>query len=158
MRSGNPLTPFVTANRSRSLWAPSQGPGIGFDRPSFAPGATHESAVAGLPERWFNPSAFVLQRAGTFGNAGRGTLIGPDLRTFDLALMRTFPLHRWKESAGLQFRVEAFNLFNHANFGPPQLTVFAGQADNEAPLTSFGQVRATVTSARQIQLGLRLNF
>jgi hypothetical protein len=85
-------------------------------------------------------------------------MIGPDLRSFDLALMRTFPLHRWKESAGLQFRVETFNLFNHANFGPPQLTVFAGQADNEAPLSSFGQVRATVTAARQIQLGLRLNF
>lgn len=158
MRSGNPLTPFVTANRSRSLWAPSQGPGIGFDRPNFAPGATHQSAVAGRPEQWFNPAAFQLQRAGTFGNAGRGTLIGPDLRSFDLALMRTFPLSRWKDGAGLQLRLETFNLFNRANFGPPQLTAFAGQADNEAVLSSFGQVRATVTSARQIQLGLRFNF
>ena len=38
MRSGNPLTVFVQTNRSRSLWAPSLGPGTGPDRPSYAPG------------------------------------------------------------------------------------------------------------------------
>ena len=34
MRSGNPLTPFLQTNRSRSLWSPSLGPGTGPDRPS----------------------------------------------------------------------------------------------------------------------------
>jgi hypothetical protein len=38
MRSGQPLTVFVTANRSRSQWNPSRGPGIGQDRPGYAPG------------------------------------------------------------------------------------------------------------------------
>ena len=38
VRSGNPLTAFVRGNRSRSQWAPSIGPGLGFDRPSMAPG------------------------------------------------------------------------------------------------------------------------
>lgn len=155
MRSGNPLTAFVRGNRSRSQWAPSLGPGIGFDRASLAPGRTHESAVVGGPDGYFDPSAFILPPAGTLGALGRGTFIGPNLRSFDLSLTKNFPI---SERAGLQFRGEAFNLFNHANFGPPNLTVFPGSADNEAPLSTFGRIRNTVTSSRQIQLGLRLSF
>ena len=41
---------------------------------------------------------------------------------------------------------------------PPQLIAFAGAADNEAPLASFGRVRNTITSARQVQLGVRVSF
>ena len=65
---------------------------------------------------------------------------------------------RIAERAGLQFRAEAFNLFNRANFGPPNLIAFAGSADNEQPLSTFGRIRTTVTSSRQIQFGLRLSF
>jgi hypothetical protein len=121
----------------------------------MAPGRTHESAVLGSPDQYFDPSAFVLQPAGTLGKLGRGTFIGPNLRTFDLSVMKEFAI---TERTGIQFRAEAFNLFNHANFGPPNLTVFAGTADNEPPLSTFGRIRTTVTSSRQIQLGLRLSF
>ncbi|MEJ7606583.1 MAG: hypothetical protein WKF37_10000, partial [Bryobacteraceae bacterium] len=137
-RSGNPLTAFVRSNRSRSLWAPSLGPGIGNDRPSLAPGRTHESAILGSPDRYFDPSAFSLQPAGTLGTLGRGTFIGPGLHTFDLSTMKNFQV---SEDASLQFRVEAFNLLNRANFGVPNLIVFGGTADNEAPLATFGRIR-----------------
>jgi hypothetical protein len=158
-RSGNPLTVFVQANRSRSQWQPSLGPGIGRDRASIAPGYTYETAVLGRPEQYFDPRAFVLQPAGTLGNTGRGAFIGPNLRTFDLAAVKNTKLTSLLgESGNLQIRVEAFNLFNRANFAPPALTAFAGAADNEAPLSTFGRIRSTVTSARQIQLGLRLAF
>ncbi|HKO61326.1 MAG TPA: TonB-dependent receptor, partial [Pyrinomonadaceae bacterium] len=158
-RSGNPLTVFVQGNRSRSLWQPSLGPGIGRDRASIAPGYTYETAVLGRPEQYFDPKAFVLQPAGTLGNTGRGAFIGPNLRTFDLAAVKNTRLTRWfGDGANLQIRVEAFNLFNRANFAPPPLTVFAGAANNEAPLSTFGVIRSTVTSARQVQLGLRLAF
>ncbi|HKO45245.1 MAG TPA: TonB-dependent receptor [Pyrinomonadaceae bacterium] len=158
-RSGNPLTVFVQGNRSRSLWQPSLGPGIGRDRASIAPGYTYETAVLGRPEQYFDPSAFVLQPIGTLGNTGRGAFIGPNLRTFDLAAVKNTRLTSWfGDGANLQIRVEAFNLFNRANFAPPPLTVFAGAANNEAPLSTFGVIRSTVTSARQIQLGLRLAF
>ena len=40
----------------------------------------------------------------------------------------------------------------------PNLTAFAGAADNEPVLGSFGRIRNTVTSARQMQLGVRLRF
>ena len=89
MRSGNPVTPFVAANRSLSQWSPSLGPGTGPDRPSYAPGRGPENAVTGDPNRWFDPSAFVLQPAGTYGNVGRNELIGPDLRTVDAAFTRS---------------------------------------------------------------------
>ena len=88
VRSGNPLTVFVQNNRSRSLWQPSLGPGIGRDRPSYAPGFGADNAVTGNPEQWFNPAAFVLQPAGTFGNTGRGDFIGPNLRTVDLSFTK----------------------------------------------------------------------
>ncbi len=159
MRSGSPLTPFVQTNRSRSLWSPSLGPGTGPDRPSYAPGRGPENAVTGDPARWFDPTAFVLQPAGTFGNVGRNELIGPDLRTVDLALSRIFTLNRLSAGRGrLELRAEVFNVFNRANFGPPSLVAFGGTVDNETPLASFGQIRTTITSARQAQLGIRVSF
>jgi hypothetical protein len=157
-RSGNPLTVFVQNNRSRSQWSPSIGPGIGLDRPGIAPGFTHESAVTGDPEGYFVPEAFVLQPAGTLGSLGRGTFIGPNLRTFDLSAIKNTRWALLGERTNIQFRIEAFNLFNRANFAPPALTAFVGAADNERPLSTFGRIRSTVTSSRQIQLGLRVTF
>jgi hypothetical protein len=158
MRSGNPLTVFVQNNRSRSLWQPSLGPGIGRDRPSYAAGFGPDNAVTGDPNQWFNPAAFVLQPAGTFGNTGRGDFIGPNLRTVDLSLVKDVTVPALGDGGRLELRVEAFNIFNRANFGPPTLIAFGGSADNEQPLASFGRVRNTVTTARQIQLGIRLRF
>jgi hypothetical protein len=158
VRSGNPLTVFVQNNRSRSLWQPSLGPGIGRDRPSYAPGYGPDTAVLGNPNQWFNPAAFVLQPAGTFGNTGRGDFIGPNLRTVDLSLVKDTAWSALGADGRLEVRIEAFNILNRANFGPPTLIAFAGTTDNEQPLASFGRVRNTVTSARQIQLGVRIRF
>jgi hypothetical protein len=156
VRSGNPLTVFVSTNRSRSQWSPSIAPGIGLDRVHMAPGFTHQSAVLGGPDQYFDPRAFLLQPAGTLGNLGRGALIGHNLRTIDLSFVKN---NRVWDRANFQFRVEAFNLANRANFGPPNLIAFTGSAgDAEAPLSSLGRARATVTAARQIQLGLRVSF
>lgn len=157
MRSGYPLTVFVQANRSRSQWFPSLGPGLGRDRPNMTPGFSYEDAVTGNPGAYFNPTAFTLQAGGYLGNVGRGAFLGPNLRNLDLAAIKTTRLP-WLENLLLQFRAEAFNILNRANFGVPALLAFAGAADNEKPLGSLGQIRATVTSARQIQLGLKLTF
>jgi hypothetical protein len=157
VRSGNPLTVFVTGNRSRSQWAPSLGPGIGRDRPSYAPRRTADDAVVGRPDQWFDPSAFVTQPAGTFGNTGRGDFEGPNLRTVDLSLTKSARWSRFGDSR-LEFRLEAFNVLNRANFAPPNLSVYAGAADVEQPLPNFGRIRSTVTSSRQIQLGVRVVF
>jgi hypothetical protein len=154
-RSGSPLTVFVSGNRSRSGWAPSLGPGIGQDRASMAPGYTHQSAVLGGPDQYFDPRAFVLSAPGTLGNLGRGTFIGPGLKGFDLAALKSFRLGAWNENARIQFRAESFNLFNHANFAPPSLLAIS---TTTGPLGGFGRIRSTVTSSRQIQFALRLQF
>ena len=156
MRTGQPLTVFVNTNRSRSQWNPSRGPGIGQDRPDYAPGFGPGNAVLGRPEQWFNPAAFKLQPAGTFGNTGRGDFTGPNLRTLDLAFTK---VATWAPEGGrVEFRVEAFNILNRANFGVPELRAFAGSRDDEPVLATLGRISNTVTSARQVQLGVRVQF
>ena len=152
MRSGSPLTVFLATNNSRSQWSPSQAPGIGFDRPSLAPGRTHESAVTGNPDAYFDASAFVLPPAGTLGTLGRGTFIGPNFRSFDLSAAKNTRAAWLGENGNVQFRVEAFNLFNRTNFGIPNLIAFS---------PSFGRISLPVNpgrAARQIQLAVRLSF
>ncbi len=159
VRSGSPLTVFVQNNRSRSLWQPSLGPGIGRDRASYAPGFDADNAVTGDPNAWFNPAAFALSAGGHVRQHRPRRLHRPESpHRRSLAREgrdRSAPLG---SGGRLEVRIEAFNIFNRANFGPPQLIAFAGAADGEAPLASFGRVRNTITSARQIQLGVRVQI
>ncbi len=74
------------------------------------------------------------------------------------SISRQFAWSKIGSRTRIDLRVEVFNLLNRANFGPPALVVFAGAADGEAPLPSFGQIRTTVTSSRQTQIGLRVTF
>ena len=69
-----------------------------------------------------------------------------------------FPWGRLGSAGRVELRVDAFNVFNRANFNTPSLLAFAGTADGQAPLPTFGRIRQTATSARQIQLGIRLQF
>jgi hypothetical protein len=169
LRSGQPLTVFVQNNRSQSKWNPSNSPTLGRDRPSLAAGYTYESAVLGRPDQWFDPKAFVLQASGTLGNTGRNAFTGPNLRSFDLAAVKNTRWAKLGDQTNIQFRLEAFNLLNRANFGTPVLQAFAGtplnnntplpdSAGQPATISTLGLIRSTVTSARQIQLGLRISF
>ncbi len=155
MRSGQPLTVFVQGNRSRSQWSPSIAPTVGLDRPDLVAGRSAESAVLGRPGQWFDPTAFRLQPAGMMGTSPRGAFRGPNLRTIDVAAIKSV---RLRGSARAELRFEVFNLLNRANFGNPTLVAFAGASDNEQPLASFGRIRSTVTAARQMQLGVRIAF
>jgi hypothetical protein len=58
----------------------------------------------------------------------------------------------------VQFRLEVFNVLNHANFAVPDRTVFAAAAPSEAPLATAGRITRTITSARQVQLGVKFLF
>lgn len=61
-----------------------------------------------------NPGAFAAPRGLTFGDAGRNSVRNPNRTNFDMALIKNFKI---KESMGLEFRAEAFNVFNHTEFG-----------------------------------------
>ena len=86
------------------------------------------------------------------------TTLSGAARVFDLSLVKNTRWDWLGEEGAVQLRLEAFNLFNRANFAPPSLIVFTGAADNEQPLSTFGRIRSTTTSSRQVQLGVRLTF
>ena len=61
----------------------------------------------------FNPAAFTLPQGLTFGNAGRSDARNPNRINFDMGVFKHFAI---KESTAVEFRAEAFNIFNHPQF------------------------------------------
>jgi hypothetical protein len=107
----------------------------------------------GTPDLYFDPCLFVpAPTPQTLGNLGRNTLILPGRATVDFTLSKNFAL---TEVAKLQFRMEAYNLFNHANFAIPVLNSFDASNRSNAEI---GRITTTSTSARQVQFGLKLTF
>ena len=142
--SGFPFTPQIGSNRS------GDGDTRNPDRPSLN-AAFSGPVILGNPNEWFNPAAFILPPAGTYGDLGRGTYSGPGLVSLDTSLLKNTPL---SERANLQFRAEFFNVLNHTNLGTPNAIVFSGTAVSP----SAGLITATATTSRQIQFGLKLLF
>jgi hypothetical protein len=142
--SGFPITPQTGANRS------GDGDTRNPDRPSWNP-AFSGPVVLENQTQWFNPQAFVLPAVGTWGNVGRGTLVGPGLANLDLSISKNTAL---TERTDLQFRAEFFNALDRANFGTPNPIVFTGTTYS----SSAGLITATATTSRQIQFGLKLIF
>jgi hypothetical protein len=106
--------------------------------------------------QWFNTSCFALQPLGTYGNAGRDTIIGPNLWNMDNSLGKDFRVSRISENFTVQFRAEAFNILNHPSFQllAANTQIFAGAALN----ASAGKIQATNSSPRQLQLALKIVF
>ncbi len=84
-----------------------------------------------------------------FGNTKPGILKGPDQINTDLSLAKLFPLGFIHEKSNVEFRVEAFNVFNHAQFANPTTDV---------ALPTFGHIQSTAVAPRVVQLALKLNF
>lgn len=142
--SGFPFTPQVGSNRS------GDGDTRNPDRPNYNT-AFIGPIVTGNPNQWFNPNAFVLPTAGTYGNVGRGVFSGPGLAEVDLSLFKNIS---FTERVRLQIRAEFFNMANHANFGTPNAIVFSGAQIS----STAGLITSTATTSRQIQFGMKLMF
>ncbi len=97
------------------------------------------------PERWFDASSFALPPFGSFGNAGRNILTGPGYQSINVSLIKNLML---SEGAALQFRVEAFNFLNRANFDLP---------DNFFGSPAFGMIQSA-QGPRRIQFGAKFLF
>jgi hypothetical protein len=144
LQSGNPFSPIVP------LLADGSGSLLAFDRPYVVPGQSIQLDNPS-PDLWFNKAAFV-RHPGGFGNAGRNIITGPGLANFDLSLVKSTTV---KENVNLQFRAEAFNVFNHPNFSQPNRTVTSGDFGR---ITTTRAARGDLGSSRQIQFGLKLMF
>ncbi len=122
----------------------SNSAGGGGDRPNRIADGNLPSDQRTI-DRWFDTSAFATQAQFTFGNSGRGILIGPGAFTTNLNIQRNFLLG---ESFRLQFRTELYNAWNRANFGIPNAAIGNALA---------GQISSTA-EARTVQLGMKLYF
>jgi len=98
------------------------------------------------PGLWFNPAAFAAPPAYKYGSSGIGIMDGPSSHIMNLSLNKKFFFTEKKRYA--QFRWEAFNAFNHANYGNPNTTIGQG---------TTGQI-FSAGAARQMQLALKLVF
>ncbi|HSB10382.1 MAG TPA: carboxypeptidase regulatory-like domain-containing protein [Blastocatellia bacterium] len=97
--------------------------------------------------RWFDTQAFTLVPAGLTrpGNSPRGVIIGPGYQKWDVTLAKRFKV---TESLNIQFRAEAYNILNHANFLGLNTSFGA---------TAFGQTTGT-RDPRLIQFALKLTY
>jgi hypothetical protein len=131
----------------------------GYDRPSATRAALYVSNKT--PSRWYNPAAFVEAPMGTYGNAGRDTMIVPGTFVINGEVHKDFHMPKL-ENHQLQFRMEAFNLLHHPNWGAPNGHVLSGAAFPGQPATSphqnFGVITPTAQNLRQLQLGLKYRF
>jgi hypothetical protein len=124
----------------------------GGSRPNYVAGCNKQvtgSATQRLGE-WFNTACFTQPAPFTFGNESRNdpTLRAAGVANSDASVYKTFPFTR-KEDVNLQFRAEAFNLFNRVQFGYPGLQQGA---------SNFGIVSSQVNNPRLLQFSLRLNY
>jgi Carboxypeptidase regulatory-like domain len=99
-------------------------------------------------QEWFNTSAFVQQTKGTLGDERRNQVFGPPQRGVNVSVFKLFDI---RESMRVQFRMEAFNLTNTANFAGPGANLGAA---------NFGIISATTpgSTPREIQFALKLLF
>jgi hypothetical protein len=83
-----------------------------------------------------------------FGNVGRDTAFGPHFFNADLSLEKVFPIH---ESFSAKFEVDAYNAFNHINWGTPNGNIQNGGSIGNGPFP-------TGADPRQLQFSLRFDF
>ncbi|HTU99317.1 MAG TPA: TonB-dependent receptor [Luteitalea sp.] len=143
--SGQPFTVGSGVDNARS------GTGNQFADRVGDPSLPSDRPKAERIAQWFNTSAFTVNALGTFGNAGRNSLRGPDYQTLDLGLHKTFQI---TNQVRTQFRLEAFNALNRANFNIP---------DGNRSSGNFGRITGASAAGggsdpRILQLALRVWF
>jgi hypothetical protein len=144
------VTDGVPINIENGIRQSRNGANTNVERPDLIAGG-NDNPVLGGHITYFDATQFTLPAIGTLGNLGRNSLIGPGLSTFDLSLGRNIPIKQFS----LQFRAEIFNIFNRANLGLPDRSLFTGAGVRRG---AAGRITATSTQARQVQLGLKLVF
>ena len=96
---------------------------------------------------WLSTAPYAAPSPGYYGNEPLGILEGPRLSDFDMAVYKDFHLY---ERASLEFRAEAFNVFNHTNFNNPG-------SSWTTTSTSFGVI-TSAKDPRVMEFALRLQF
>jgi Carboxypeptidase regulatory-like domain/TonB-dependent Receptor Plug Domain len=129
--------------------------GIGGDRPDAAGSIQYPKESLDDGGHWVSGSGFTAPGGGsnhnTFGTLPRNAVFGPGNWNVDAALLKNFRFGQNK-ARYLQFRIEAYNVFNHANLNDPNLTFTD---------PNFGRIfskNGAPFSSRLVQLGVKVYF
>lgn len=156
--SGASVTMLAGIDQSLAGFAPTVGSS---ERPNqilantAAPNQGRACANIAPCVSWLNPSAFAEPAPGTLGNMGTYNVVGPSYFQLDVALVRQFPI---RESQNLQFRAEAFNLFNNT-----RLNATSGGFGVSLPFSAlissntFGRIFSAF-DPRILQLAMKFTF
>ncbi len=146
--SGLPVTLFNNNDTSLLGTIPNAINNNGVDTPNYTPGALQLNRNPRNGQPAFNTTLFSLPELGQLGTASRRFFYGPGIENFDMALSKMTTL---SESRFIQFRAEAFNVFNHAQF------YGAAAVNGNISSSSFGQITGAAVP-RILQLVLRFGF
>jgi hypothetical protein len=141
-QSGAPFTINLSSAAGQNVSPTGLVSGNNLERPNLV---GNPNSGPGTPSEWFNTSAFALPTPGTFGTAGRNVVTGPALIDLDISLQKEVSFY---ERLKLQFRLDADNSLNRANFNLPG-RIFG--AANFGVITSAGD-------PRELQWALKLIF
>jgi len=146
--SGLPVTLVNFGDNSLLGSEPNGVNNFGVDEPDFTPGPLNLNKNPRNGANYFNTALFSENALGTPGTSKRRFFYGPGMDNYDIALLKNVEL---TESKSLQFRLEAFNAFNHAQFFGPQAV------NGNISSSTFGQV-INAASPRLAQLGVKFFF
>lgn len=142
---------------------------VGTQRPNWATAGSsscsRNSVIKNPGKTCIDPSAYRIPTTYTYGNLRRNDLHGPGFVNTNLSIFKNFPL---VEGVSLQFRAEAFNVFNHANPANPNATLPASFNPSASDYGLTGSNFGTITSVqnsgqngggqRLLQLAGKINF
>jgi hypothetical protein len=149
--SGLPVTLYNNTDSSLIGSIPNGINNNGVDTPYYTPGNMRVNTNPRNGAAAFNTALFATDMTpylGQIGNAARRFFYGPGLENFDIALQKMTKLG---ETTSLQFRVEAFNVFNHAQF------FGASTINGNVSSMNFGQFVNAMPS-RQVQFAVKFTF
>jgi hypothetical protein len=147
--SGFPITMINNGDNSLIGTNPNGVNNSSIDEPDYTGGAlhlNHNPRTNG--NNYFDAAQFTMNALGTPGNAKRRFFYGPGADNYDMAVAKNLQL---AESKFLLFRVEAFNVFNHAQFNGP------GSVDGNIGSSTFGNA-VSAAPPRILQGALKFNF
>jgi hypothetical protein len=146
--SGLPVTLYNNNDTSLLGTIPNGINSDGLDTPNFLPGNLDVNTNARNGRPAFNTTLFSMPAIGTLGTAARRFFYGPGMANFDVALIKRV---RFSERYAADLRLEAFNVFNHAQF------FGAAAVNGNIGSPGFGQI-VSANSPRIIQAALKFAF
>jgi hypothetical protein len=146
--TGFPVTLFDNSDNSLLGTLGNGANNYLLDTPQYMPGPLKINTNGRNGRPAFNTSLFPEENLGQLGNAKRRNFYGPGISNYDMTLDKNL---RLAEAKSLEFRLEAFNAFNHAQFYGP------ASVDGQIEDPNFGRI-VSAAAPRLVQLAAKFTF